>query len=165
MREFVRFNAAALLPPADVVLHGLGLPEGPARLGPTRVLLDSAMIMCGELAEPRGVFEGIGAEEFADVYRGEGKNAAETPLAIIVPRAEGLALFAATLVFTIIILFDAQGVRRWSGRQGQVLNKMMEDIYFKRRIQEERLKELLGHTPTEVLAGMGVGFLTAMAVR
>ena len=75
------------------------------------------------------------------------------------------ALFAATLVFTIITLFDAQGVRRWSGRQAQVLNKMLEDIYFKRRIQETRLKELLGHNPTEVLAGMGLGLVTALVVR
>jgi len=74
-------------------------------------------------------------------------------------------LFAAALVFTIVTLFDAQGVRRWSGRQAQILNKMLEDIYFKRRIQEERLKELLGHTPTEVLAGMGVGLVTALVVR
>ena len=74
-------------------------------------------------------------------------------------------LFAAALVFAIVTLFDAQGVRRWSGRQAQVLNKILEDIYFKRRIQEERLKELLGHTPTEVLAGMGVGLVTALVMR
>lgn len=76
----------------------------------------------------------------------------------------GSALFAATLVFTVITLFDAQGVRRWSGRQAQILNKMLEDIYFKRRIQETRLKELLGHTPIEVLVGMGVGLVTAVVV-
>ena len=75
------------------------------------------------------------------------------------------ALFAATLVFTIITLFDAQGVRRWSGRQAQVLNKIMEDMYFKRRIQEQRLKELSGHTPFEVLVGMVVGFVTAVVLR
>ena len=74
-------------------------------------------------------------------------------------------LFAAAIAFTVITLFDAQGVRRWSGRQAQVLNKMMEDMYFKRRIQEQRLKELLGHTPIEVLAGMGVGLATALALR
>ena len=74
-------------------------------------------------------------------------------------------LFAATLAFTIITLFDAQGVRRWSGRQAQILNKMLEDIYFKRRIQEARLKELLGHTPTEVFAGMGLGLVTALMMR
>ena len=74
-------------------------------------------------------------------------------------------LFAACVAFTVITLFDAQGVRRWSGRQAQVLNKMIEDIYFKRRIQEQRLKELLGHTPLEVLAGMGVGVATAWVLR
>ena len=74
-------------------------------------------------------------------------------------------LFAIAIAFTVITLFDAQGVRRWSGRQAQVLNKMLEDIYFKRHIQEQRLKELLGHTPLEVLAGMGVGILTALAMR
>ena len=74
-------------------------------------------------------------------------------------------LFAVSVAFTVITLFDAQGVRRWSGRQAQVLNKMMEDMYFKRRIQEQRLKELLGHTPIEVLAGVGVGLATALVLR
>ena len=74
-------------------------------------------------------------------------------------------LFATAVAFTIITLFDAQGVRRWSGRQAQVLNKMMEDMYFKRRIQEQRVKELLGHTPIEVLVGMGVGLATALVMR
>ena len=74
-------------------------------------------------------------------------------------------LFAVAVAFTVITLFDAQGVRRWSGRQAQILNKMMEDMYFKRRIQEQRLKELLGHTPIEVLAGMGIGMATAVVLR
>ena len=74
-------------------------------------------------------------------------------------------LFAASLAFTIITLFDAQGVRRWSGRQAQVLNKVLEDMYFRRRFQEQRLKELLGHTPIEVFAGMGVGIVTALVLR
>ncbi len=74
-------------------------------------------------------------------------------------------LFAIVVAFTVITLFDAQGVRRWSGRQAQVLNKMMEDMYFKRRIQEQRLKELLGHTPMEVLAGMGIGLVTALVLH
>jgi len=77
----------------------------------------------------------------------------------------GSPLFAAVVAFTVITLFDAQGVRRWSGRQAQVLNKVMEDMYFKRRIQEQRLKELLGHTPFEVLVGMGVGLVTALVLR
>ncbi len=75
------------------------------------------------------------------------------------------ALFAISFAFTVITVFDAQGVRRWSGRQAQVLNKMMEDMYFKRRIQEQRVKELLGHTPLEVLAGMGIGVATAFLLH
>ena len=74
-------------------------------------------------------------------------------------------LFAVSAAFTVITLFDAQGVRRWSGRQAQVLNKILEDMYFKRRIQEQRVKELLGHTPLEVVAGMAVGILTAMVFQ
>jgi acid phosphatase family membrane protein YuiD len=74
-------------------------------------------------------------------------------------------LFAVAVAFTVITLFDAQGVRRWSGRQAQVLNKLLEDMYFKRRIQEQRVKELLGHTPIEVFAGMGIGIATALAMR
>lgn len=74
-------------------------------------------------------------------------------------------LFAMAVAFTVITLFDAQGVRRWSGRQAQVLNKVIEDMYFKRRIQEQRLKELLGHTPLEVIAGMGVGVVTALVMQ
>lgn len=77
----------------------------------------------------------------------------------------GSPLFATAIAFTVITLFDAQGVRRLSGRQAQILNKMMEDMYFKRRIQEQRLKELLGHTPIQVLAGVGVGVVTAMVLH
>src|SRR3989338_3646830 len=74
-------------------------------------------------------------------------------------------LFATAVAFTVITLFDAQGVRRWSGRQAQVLNRMIEDMYFKRRMQEPRLKELLGHTPLEVIAGMGIGIVTALLLH
>ena len=87
-----------------------------------------------------------------------------TALSVTIGLHDGFhsSLFAAAIAFTVITLFDAQGVRRWSGRQAQILNKMMEDMYFKRRIQEQRLKELLGHTPMEVLGGVAVGLLTAV---
>ena len=74
-------------------------------------------------------------------------------------------LFATAVAFTVITLFDAQGVRRWSGRQAQVLNRMIEDMYFRRRMQEPRLKEMMGHTPVEVFAGMLVGVATALLLH
>ena len=74
------------------------------------------------------------------------------------------ALFAVALVFTLITLFDAQGVRRSSGRQARILNRMVEDMTLHRPIEEARLNELLGHTPIEVLAGVGVGILTSLSL-
>lgn len=74
------------------------------------------------------------------------------------------AYFAIALVFTLITLFDAQGVRRSSGRQARILNRMLEDLSLHRPIQEDRLNELLGHTPVEVLVGVGIGILTSLVM-
>lgn len=71
-------------------------------------------------------------------------------------------LFAVTAIFALIIMFDAQGVRRNIGQQAETLNKIIEDIYFKKPLKEERLKELLGHTPVEVLAGAFLGIFLAL---
>ncbi len=70
--------------------------------------------------------------------------------------------FAIVLVFTVVVLFDAQGVRRASGKQAEVLNKILDDIYWRKRIKEDRLKELLGHTPVEVIAGTALGITVAV---
>lgn len=72
------------------------------------------------------------------------------------------ALFAVTLAFTMIVMFDAQGVRLAAGRQAEILNKMMDDIYWKKKMDEDKLKELLGHTPVEVFAGSVLGILVSL---
>lgn len=74
----------------------------------------------------------------------------------------GTPIFAFSLVFAIITMFDAQGVRRATGRQAEALNKIFEDIYFKKPIKEERLLELIGHTPVEVITGTLLGILLAV---
>ena len=71
-------------------------------------------------------------------------------------------VFAITLVFAWIILMDAQGFRRSAGKQAEILNVILDDIYWKKNIKEERLKELLGHTPVEVLVGALIGILVAI---
>ncbi|MDP2912210.1 MAG: divergent PAP2 family protein, partial [Candidatus Omnitrophota bacterium] len=63
------------------------------------------------------------------------------------------SLFAITFFLAFIIMFDAQGVRRQSGHQAEALNQIIEDIYLNKGIQQERLKELLGHTPIQVFIG------------
>lgn len=72
------------------------------------------------------------------------------------------ALFAVTLVFTVIVLFDAQGVRFSSGRQAEILNKMLDDIYWKKRLDDKQVKEFLGHTPVEVFAGIALGIIVSL---
>lgn len=69
--------------------------------------------------------------------------------------------FALAAAFAIVIMFDAQGVRRATGRQARILNKITEDIYWKGKIHENRLRELVGHTPVEVLGGFVVGVTVA----
>ena len=71
-------------------------------------------------------------------------------------------LFAVAAAFAMVTMFDAQGVRRATGYQATILNKMMDDIYWKGQIEEQRLKELVGHTPIEVLAGCAFGIICSM---
>jgi len=74
-------------------------------------------------------------------------------------------IFALAAFFAIVTMFDAQGVRRSAGSQARILNRVMEDIYFKGRIQESRLKELIGHTPTQVIVGSLLGITISFIFR
>lgn len=69
----------------------------------------------------------------------------------------GSAPFAIALIFSVVVMYDAQGVRRAAGRQAAVLNRLVDDLVSMRGIQEDRLRELLGHTPFEVLVGAALG--------
>lgn len=72
------------------------------------------------------------------------------------------AIFAVALTFTLIVLFDAQGVRLSAGRQAEILNKMLDDIYWKKKMDEKKLKEFIGHTPIEVWAGVFLGIFVSL---
>lgn len=69
--------------------------------------------------------------------------------------------FALAASFAIVVMFDAQGVRRATGRQARILNKITDDIYWQGRTSEGRLRELIGHTPIEVFAGGLLGIAVA----
>jgi len=73
--------------------------------------------------------------------------------------------FALAASFAIVVMFDAQGVRRSSGRQAHILNKIMDDIYWQGRIKEHRLRELIGHTPIEVIGGFLLGVAIAFLMH
>ena len=70
--------------------------------------------------------------------------------------------FALAAVFALVTMFDAQGVRRSTGQQAQILNKIMDDIYWKGKIESTRLKELIGHTPIQVFMGAVFGVIVAL---
>ncbi len=70
--------------------------------------------------------------------------------------------FALAAAFAVVVMFDAQGVRRATGKQARILNKITEDIYWQGRIKEDRLRELIGHTPVEVIGGFLLGVIIAL---
>lgn len=73
--------------------------------------------------------------------------------------------FGIALIFAGIIMYDASGVRRAAGKQAEALNRLIEEFYVEKPRVDERLKELLGHTPIEVVAGAILGFLIGMYVN
>ena len=72
------------------------------------------------------------------------------------------ASFAIALIFSFVVMYDAAGLRRAAGRQAEVLNRLVEDLVHMRGVQEQRLRELLGHTPVEVLVGAVIGILVGL---
>lgn len=74
------------------------------------------------------------------------------------------AVFGVTLFFSLLTMYDAAGIRRSAGRQAEVLNRIVNDLQVTGRVQEERLLELLGHTPFEVLVGATFGVFFALAM-
>ncbi len=75
-------------------------------------------------------------------------------------------LFAITVVLAMVVMYDAAGVRQAAGKQARVLNKIMDDWERQQSlsISEERLKELLGHTPRQVVMGAILGAFIAGAL-
>ena len=74
--------------------------------------------------------------------------------------------FAIAVMLAIIVMYDAMGVRRETGKQGRVLNEMLE-IFTNMGNQisaEEKLKEFVGHTPFQVLMGAILGIIIALLV-
>ncbi len=86
-------------------------------------------------------------------------------LAVAVAFREGIAssLFAACAVLAMVVIYDAMGVRRETGRQGEMINRILSEFLLQGKpISEENMKTLVGHTPLEVLGGVIVGVVVAL---
>lgn len=85
--------------------------------------------------------------------------------AVGISRGYYSAEFAIALVLAGVVMTDAAGVRRAAGKQAAMLNKIVQDMIASGRgLSGETLKELLGHTPFEVLVGALLGVLIAFIV-
>lgn len=93
--------------------------------------------------------------------------AAVSALATSVGIIEGISstLFAVALAFALIVMFDAQSVRRAAGQQARILNQIVEELFKEHHLSKQKLAELLGHTRLEVLAGTLLGVAIAFAVH
>ena len=75
--------------------------------------------------------------------------------------------FAIAIMFAIIVMYDAMGVRRETGIQAKVINEMMEMLtnMGSKVSVEDKLKEFVGHTPLQVLIGAVLGIIIAVIVN
>jgi acid phosphatase family membrane protein YuiD len=91
-----------------------------------------------------------------------------TSLATATGRVTGVgsAAFAITVVLAGIVMYDAAGVRRAVSIQARILNQMIDEAFQGHPIAEKRLRELIGHTPVQVivggLLGIGIGLLSTI---
>lgn len=70
--------------------------------------------------------------------------------------------FAIAALFAVIVMYDAAGVRQAAGKQARILNQILDEMFEEGKdLNEERLKELLGHTPFQVLAGLILGITSS----
>ena len=75
------------------------------------------------------------------------------------------AIFAISVVLAIIVMIDAMGVRRETGKQSRALNIIIEELFKSDgNTFDTRFKELIGHTPLQVVFGFLTGVITAIAL-
>lgn len=92
-------------------------------------------------------------------------SATVTSLALATGLQEGFggAVFAISLILACIVMYDATGVRLHAGRQAEVLNQIVYELPAEHPLAESRpLRELLGHTPPQVIAGALLGTVTSI---
>lgn len=82
-------------------------------------------------------------------------------ITVMVGRDYGFSssIFAMSLIFSCVVMYDAAGVRRAAGKQATLLNKIIETPGLSGIEMQERLVEVLGHTPVQVFVGALIGII------
>ena len=91
-------------------------------------------------------------------------SAVVTGLATLIGKYEGVdsAIFAISFVVAFVVMYDACGVRRAAGKQAALLNKLVETPGLTGVQVSERLVEVLGHTPIQVIVGALIGIIVGL---
>ncbi|MBO5348633.1 MAG: divergent PAP2 family protein [Clostridia bacterium] len=74
------------------------------------------------------------------------------------------AIFALSIIFAFVVMYDAAGVRRAAGKQAKLLNKIIETPGLTGVQVTEKLVEVLGHTPIQVIVGALIGVIVGLIV-
>lgn len=93
-------------------------------------------------------------------------SAVVVSLTTMIAKAEGIAspLFGVSLIFAFIVMYDAAGVRRAAGKQAKLLNKIVETPGLSGVEVSEKLVEVLGHTPVQVIVGAIIGLIVGLII-
>ena len=91
-------------------------------------------------------------------------TAVVTSLTAMIGKYEGFdsSIFALSLIFAMVVMYDAAGVRRAAGKQAQLLNKIIETPGLTTGQVSEKLVEVLGHTPIQVIVGAIIGIIVGI---
>jgi acid phosphatase family membrane protein YuiD len=91
--------------------------------------------------------------------------AAVSALSVSVGLQQGFTsvLFGVTLYFSLVIMYDAAGLRRSAGQHAAILNRLIDEHFANPEENTHRLMELIGHTPFEVAVGSLIGVASALA--
>lgn len=102
---------------------------------------------------------------FKRLYGSGGMPSSHSALVMSITTVAGLVegfdsiAFAACFVFSMIVMYDAAGVRRAAGKQASILNKILETPGLTTGEVQEKLIEALGHTPIQVFVGAILGII------
>lgn len=91
-------------------------------------------------------------------------SAVVTSLATMIGKVQGInsEIFALSVIFACVVMYDAAGVRRAAGKQAKLLNKLVETPGLSNLQVQEKLVEVLGHTPTQVFVGATIGIVVGL---
>ena len=104
---------------------------------------------------------------WALLFQAGGMPSSHSALVTATAHAAGLhygfnsGVFAVACVLTIVVMYDATGIRRQAGKHAEIINAMINDLASGHPLKEEQLREVLGHTPMQAFSGFVLGIVVA----